>query len=176
MAIETLYADALTSGTVSTSANALGTTNGVYTTDTGNVSWTARFSLADPVNAATAEATHTVTVRVRKETGHSGTPSAQVNLYSDSTLIKSIIATTSVTNATSQRLVHTFTTELSDLTAVQVELVATAAGCNPSTRSSVQLDSIDLDANTTPAAPAVNTAYRVSFPTPARALVDGAGL
>jgi hypothetical protein len=142
MTVESLYADSLVSGSVSSSGNALGTSNGTWTSDTGNVSWTAQFSLGDP-SGAVANGTHTINVLARKATG-TGTPSATISVYQGASLIATVSSNVSVTSATSQTLTGTFDSSLlTDLTDVRVQVATTAAGGSPSARAAVQIDSIE---------------------------------
>ena len=146
MAVETLYATSLTSGTVTTSGNALGAPDGVFTTDTGNTAWTARFAMSDPT-LPQANGTHTVTLRVRKVPGQSGTPTVDsIALYDGATLIATITTgATNVTSATGQDIAPTFAASLltgHTLSNIEVEVATTNAGGNPSARTPVQLDAI----------------------------------
>ena len=58
---------------------------------------------------------------------------------------------------------------------VEIEVATVAASGSPGVRSAVRMDAITLTADTSAAAD-VDTADRVSFPTPTSALEDGAGL
>lgn len=142
MAVETLYASSLASGAVSGSANALGSTAGTWTTDTGNVSWTARFAMDNPTGAQ-ANGTHTFLVRARKEAGQSGNPTVDaINVYQGGALLGNVLASAvSVTSGTGQDVSGTLAaTGITSPASIEVEVVTTAAGGNPSTRSAVQID------------------------------------
>lgn len=146
MTTETLYATSLTSGAVATSGNALGAVNGVFTTDTGNVSWTARFALGDP-SGTQANGTHTITLRVRKESTQSGAPTVtSITLYAGGVSLGAIGAGNwSVTSGTGQDVSATFAASLLSgraLSGIDVEIVVTGAGGSPSARTTVQLDAI----------------------------------
>jgi hypothetical protein len=146
MATENLYATSLTSGSVSTSANALGSTSGTWTTDADNTSWTARFAMGNPTAGTGGNGTHTVTVRVRKETGTGNPTVDSVTLYEGSTS-KGVISSgsTSVTSTTGQDIVCTFNTAtigVTDWSNVEIQIATTQSGGGPSARSAVQLDYI----------------------------------
>jgi hypothetical protein len=147
VATETLYATSLTSGTVSSSGNALGAPNATWTSDTGTTSWTARFAIGDPTGG-TANGSHTVTVAARKVSGQSGTPVLNsVALYDASgTLIATRTLSTNVTSTSGQNVVATFTESevrsVANLADLQVQIATTAAGGNPSTRTPVQIESV----------------------------------
>lgn len=145
MATETLYATSLTSGTVATSSNALGAPNGTWTTDVDNVSWTARFAMGNPVGN-TANGTHTITLRVRKETGN-GTPSVtSIRLFAGATDLGLITSgSTNVTSTTGADVAATFADTLIDgfdLSTIEVEIVTAGVGGSGSNRTCVQLDGI----------------------------------
>lgn len=145
MATETLYATALTAGTVSTSNNALGAPNGTFTTDVDNVSWTARFAMGNPVGN-TANGTHTITLRVRKETGN-GTPSVtSIRLFAGTTDLGLITSgSTNVTSTTGADVAAPFADTILDgydLSTIEVEIVTAGVGGSGSNRTCVQLDGI----------------------------------
>lgn len=144
MATETLHATALTSGAVATSTNALGAPNGTWTTDVDQVSWTARFALGNPVGNQ-ANGTHTITLRVRKETG-TGTPSVtSVDLYVAGALLGNIKGGVLVTSTTGQDIACTFADTLIDgidLSTLEVQITTLGVGGSGSARTCVQLDGI----------------------------------
>lgn len=143
MATETLYATSLVSGAVSTPGNALGAPDGVFTTDVDNVSWTARFAMGNPVGN-TANGNHTITVRVRKETGN-GTPTINaIRIYTSAGLLWENATGWSVTSTTGQTITAYSASGLSgtDLSSVEVEIVTTGVGGSGSNRTCVQLDAI----------------------------------
>lgn len=151
MATETLYATSHLAGTVATSANGLGAPNGTYTTDTAATSWTSRYAIGDPVGNLLS--TQTITVRVRKDSTNSGTPTATINLYENGTLVSALNTNVNVTSATSQDIVGTFAASaITNRNNIEIEVAVTAAGGGPSVRATVQLDSITLTANTDPSA------------------------
>lgn len=154
MATENLYATSLTSGAVATSANALGAPDGTFTTDVDNSSWTARFALGNPTNP-TPTGSHTITLRVRKETG-TGTPAVtSCRLYAGATDLGLISSgSTNVTSTTGVDVTYTFSSSLLsgvDLSTIDVEIVTTASGGSPSARSCIQLDGITWSGNFNPA-------------------------
>jgi hypothetical protein len=157
MSTETLYATSLVSGTVSTPANALGAPNNTWTSDTGNVSWTARFAMANPVGTQ-ANGTHTITIRARKVSGQSGSPTiSSVTLYENGTSFATVSTGGFSITTTSQDVANTFDSALlagRNLADIEIEVVTSAAGGSPSTRTPVQIDSITWNGDfTTPAVP-----------------------
>lgn len=146
MATETLYVTSVpTPGALVTSANAVGAPNGVFTENVDNTPWTATFDLGNPVGNQ-ANGTHTITLRVRKETG-TGTPTvATITLYAGATSLGAIGAGNwSVTSTTGEDVAATFAASLLsgyDLSTVAVEVATTAVGGGGTARTAVQLDAI----------------------------------
>lgn len=157
MATETKYADGLTSGSVSTPANANGAPDGTFTTDSGLVSWTARFSMQNPVGTQ-ANGTHTFTARVRKYSGTGNPVLNSITIYEGSTsrVVKTL--NTSVTSATGQDVSTTLTEAeirtITNLANLEVQIVTTGAGGSGPARAAVQLDAITWSGDiTTPPPP-----------------------
>lgn len=146
MATETLYATSLTSaGGPATPANALGAPDGTFTTDVDNVSWTGRFAIGNPTGNQ-ANGTHTIRLRVRKETG-TGTPSiASVTLYEGSTSISTIsTGAVNVTSTTGVDQDYTFASSLlsgRDLSNIEVEIATSGVGGAGGVRTCIQLDAV----------------------------------
>lgn len=153
MTVQTLYATSLVSGTVASAANALGQPDGTWTTDTGNVNWTARWAIGDPVNVVGANGTHSFVARVRKEVGQSNNPTAQLIVYSGGTQIGSS-ANTTITGTT-DLTVNIAAANITNLTNVEMELVTVGAGGSPSARSSAQVDALWWTGDFTPQSPPV---------------------
>lgn len=147
MAIETLYADANGTGNVSTPANAVGSTSGTWTTDTGNKSWTHEWPLANPTGTPDGSG-HTVAAFVRKENGQSGTPSVVLVLRQGGTTLATS-GSTNVTSGTGQLVTfNPGTISITDSTDLRIEIQASAAGGAPRARSSVQVDYLYVDLST----------------------------
>lgn len=151
--METLYATSHLAGTFTNPANAVGNTPttwaGALNTSTNA---TSRWAIGDPVDPLTSGATQTVVVWSRKGS-NSGTPTIALNLYENGTLIRQIGTTSNVTSTTGQSVSGTFTSsEVTNRTAVEIEVVMTAAGGSPSVRNSAQIAYIEWTADTTAAA------------------------
>lgn len=145
MATGTVYATSHITGTATTPTAAVGAPDGTFTTDADNITWTSRWAMGDPVGNLTG--TQTITFTARKETGTSD-PTISANLYQNGTLISSLLASTSVTSATSQTFVATFNgSVISNGAAVEIEVTGTQTGGAASARSTVQLDAIKWDWN-----------------------------
>lgn len=143
MAIETLNADANGAGTCATPSAAVGTANATWTTNTGTTKWTHEWPLSNPVNSPLSSG-HTVRAWVRKEAGQSGTPSAILVLRQGATTLATS-GSQNVTSGTGQFI--TFdpgTISITDASDLRVEIQATGAGGNPSTRTSIQVDYIEV--------------------------------
>lgn len=144
MTTQTLYADSLTSGTVSTPANAYGAPDGTFTTDTTNTSWTARFSMGNPTNAQ-ANGNHTFTLRVRKISSTANPLINSVAIYEGTTLRVTKYLSSVVGNTTGQDIIATLLESeirtVTDLSQLQVQVATSGAGSGQS-RTCVQLDSI----------------------------------
>lgn len=147
--IEELWADAHLAGTVTNPANALGVTDGVFTTDSGPTNWTSRWSMENPANTPTGEQTIKIIARTDNPTGNTPTIDS-VNLYENGVLVQQVIGSTPITAGTSgQELVGTFDASAivnGDL--VEIEIVTTGQGGPPASRSAVQIDSINWEAST----------------------------
>jgi hypothetical protein len=161
MAIQSLYATALVSGAIGTSANALGAPNGTFTTDADNTSWVARFAMGNPSEAQASGSDHTFTLRVRKEAG-TGTPTVtSFAVYSGTTQLYVLTTAISVTSTTGQDVVYSVPiANLAgvDLSTIDVEVAGTTSGGGPSARSTVQLDAITWTGDfTTPVTPPPST-------------------
>lgn len=143
MTARTMYADSSITGTVTTPTAAIGAADLTFTTDTGNTSWTHRWSMGNPTAGDVANGTQTITVSGRKELLQTGTPTLAANLYENGTLIGALFAATNVTSDVSQDIAGTFSpASVSNLNNVEIELVCAAAGGAPGARTSVQIDSI----------------------------------
>jgi hypothetical protein len=144
MATEILYADSHITGNVSSPNNALNAPDGTFTTDSGNTSWTSRWSMGNP--SAVVGGTQTITVTYRKDAAGGGTPTITVNLYENGSLIRNIIATTDVLSEVSSTLQGTFeSTEISNEQNVEIEIVVSGNGGGPNGRGA-QVDAIRWDA------------------------------
>lgn len=150
MAIETMYASSLVSGAVAGDANALGSTAGTWTTTTGNTSWTARFAMDNPTGN-TDNGTQTFLVRARKEAGQTGTPQiTAINVYQGGSLLGNVLgAAANITSGTGEDVSGTLSVDVTDPANIEVEVVTTAAGGNPGTRTAVQIDYIKWDGDFT---------------------------
>ena len=162
MAVETLYAASLSSGSISTPANALGAPNDTWTTDADNTSWTAVFTMDAPVNN-NLDGNQTVVVRARKETG-SGTPTLDVTI-THPTL--GTIGTASGVSLTAGGTGQDVTVNCGTITGVSsagvtVSLTGTASGGGPAVRSTPQIDGITWTANTSTAATNYNATASVT--------------
>ena len=143
MAILNLYADASISGNVAGATNVYGAADGVWTTTTGNTNWTHRWGMQNPTAGSVMVGTHTITVRARKEVAQTGTPTIQVNLYENGSLVKSLVATSNVTSETGADYQGTLTqSDISNNNNVEVEIVTISAGGSPAVRTAVLVDSI----------------------------------
>lgn len=150
---ETLYATSHITGSFTNPTNAVGSGAGTWAGALNtSTNATSRWAIGDPVDPLTASATQTIAVQARKGS-NSGTPTIALNLYENGTLVRQIGSTTNVTSTTGQAVTGTFTSsEISDRTAVEIEVVMTAAGGSPSVRNSAQVDYIQWTADTTAAA------------------------
>lgn len=143
MGAGTVYADSTISGTATNAQNAFGASDGVFTGDTGNTSWTQRWGMGNPTGGALS-GTQTVTFIVRKQSG-TNNPTMTASLYQNGSLIQQILASTNVTSLTSQTVTATFTGSLiTDPTNIEIEIATTAAGGSGAARAAVQVDSIAL--------------------------------
>lgn len=145
MATETKYATSHLTGSVSTPANANGTTDGTFTTDTGNTNWTSRWAMGDPSGSLTG--TQTITITVRKDQSGGNDPSVtSIDLYENGSLVQNLSTGGSVTSATSQTFSGTFDgSAVSNANNVEISVATTGAGGPAASRRSVQLDSIKWD-------------------------------
>ena len=99
MATETVYADGTVSGNVSTPANAHGADDGTWTTDSGNVDWTHRWSMGNPTLVPAG--TQTIRVLARHDDGAgSGQPTIAVSYAINGGAATEIVAATSMAAAT----------------------------------------------------------------------------
>lgn len=159
MATETLYATSHITGTFSNPNNAVGSETLNWAGDLNlNTNYTSRWAIGDPVNPLTSGfTTHTVTVQARKGT-NTGTPTIQLNLYENGTLVKALTAAVNVTSLTGQLISGTFSTsEITNRNNIEVEVVQVSAGGSPTARNSAQINYIQLDADTTSSTPATVT-------------------
>jgi hypothetical protein len=141
----TFYAASHVTGNVATSINAVGAPNGVYTTNTGNSSWTSRWRMQAPAGGPHVPVeTHTVTLRLRKNAAGGGTPTVtSVTLWQNSVQIATLYTGPfSVTSNTGQDLTFSFAGSLLNGMATVDMAVATAANGGGQNARSVQLDSI----------------------------------
>ena len=158
MASDLLYANASISGACSTPANAHGTNDGTFTTDIDNTSWTHRWGFDNPtvnpdINTG-INASLRLTVRHQDGTGN---PQIDSVALFDSTGQIAIVSTGwTITSASSQQITISIPwTSLTDTTgdSLEVQIVTTAAGGNPGSRSAAQVDEIRLDVDMVVPAP-----------------------
>lgn len=150
MAIETVYADAHITGTVTTPENAVGSTTGTWAGSVNvNVNATSRWSMANPVNPLTAGATQSVSVVTRKGS-NTGNPSVSVNLWQNGALVQALVPATAITSTTGETLIGTFSTaSVADGTGVEIEVVIVGNGGKGTVVNSAQVDTIAWAADTT---------------------------
>lgn len=162
MTTETLYATSLVSGAIGTPTNALGVQDGVFTTDADNTSWTARFAMGDPIGSQ-ANGAHMFSLRVRKEAGAGNPTVTAFAVYAGGSQIYAEATITTITTTVGVTVSYTVPAESLagvNLGTIEVEVGATATGGNPSTRSTVQLDSITWTGDfTTPDPPLPSTDF-----------------
>jgi hypothetical protein len=145
-----LYATALASGSVSTSGNALGAPDGVFTTDTGNTSWTARFTMDSVPAGAFVDGTQTVKVRVRRDSDSGSDPSVTaVRLFVSGSLVANLLSSSVVPSSTTpQDITVTFTAaQAGNGDAVSIEVVTSGGSGGTTVRRSVQMDAITWEAS-----------------------------
>lgn len=150
MATETLYANATLAQTSAVNPNnAWGASDGVYTGNTGNTSWSARYGMGDPVDTV-LDTTQTVDVIVRRSaTGGNGTPTCTVELYESGTLIRALATNFALGTVDGPQTIST-TFNGSEITSganVEIRVVASGNGGGPNART-VQVDSITWIADT----------------------------
>lgn len=148
MSTENLYASSITSGSIAgdTSNAYIGAPNAAFTNNgTAAGSWTARFGMNNPVGNV-ANGTHTVTLRVRKIAGQSGTPAVtSIALYNGATLIQTISAgSVNVTSTTGIDVSATFAASFLNFpfADAEIQVVTTAAGGSGSAKTPIQIDAI----------------------------------
>lgn len=152
MGAEIVYADAQVSGSITTPANALGSTAGTWAgTPNQNINTTDVWSMANPTLPDLSANTQTITVRARKGS-NTGTPTLQVNVYEGATLRQSGV-TTNITSTTGQDVAVTFDgTAFTSANDLRVETVIVGTGGNAATRNSVEIDYIRANLDTEAAA------------------------
>jgi hypothetical protein len=135
--------NALTSGSVSDSGNALGALDGTYTTNTNNASWTARFSFAAISEGFELVGTQTATLRVRRQSSGGGDPTVNsITLYNGAIAIGNILPSAVVALWPSNDIIVTFDgTGIAD---PQLQIATSGAGGGTSRRT-VQIDGAILD-------------------------------
>jgi len=143
-----VYADSHIDGNVTSPDNALGPPNGVFTFDVGNSSWTSRWQMQLPPTSWYS-GTQSVKVLARKETGQSGTPQVTgLNLYQGGVLIRNLLdASYDVTSGTGEDVSGDFEASEVQSGTIEIEVVTSAAGGNPNTRTAVQIDAITWTVN-----------------------------
>jgi hypothetical protein len=148
MAIETLYATSHITGNFTNPDNALGAPDGVWAgVVNANTNATSRWAIGDPVNPLTS-GTQTIGVLLRKGS-NSNNPSVVIRLFENGSLVKTLVASTSVTSTTGQTLSGTFTaSEITNRDDIEVEVAVTGVGGSGTARNSAQVDSITWTADT----------------------------
>jgi len=144
---EHIYADSLFSGSVSTASNAYGASNGTFTTDAGDVDWTARFGLDNPAAAISPDQSVAIDIVVRRDSAGGNDPTVDsITLYDGATSKGSDATGWSITSTTGETIsVSISATGLTSSGAdLRVEIATTASGGAPSGRRAVQLDSVDV--------------------------------
>lgn len=180
MATEIVYADAVVTAGAANSQNALGAPDGVYTTDAGNINWTARWSLGNPTDPDLAQIEQSVTTRVRKDSTNSGNPTFNINIYVGGTQAYSSPTITVTSNAGADvQFLWTPPSAAMDASAVDVEVISTSAGGSPSVRNSLQIDAITAVIETAAAAanqpPVANAGSDQSVEVNTEVTLDGSG-
>jgi hypothetical protein len=140
---ETKWASSHITGGCSTPANAVGATDGVWTTDTGNVNWTSRWAMEDPSGPITG--TQQITVLVRKESAGGNDPTLNsVTLFENGASVAQLSAGGSVTSATGQTFSGNFDgSAITNPDDVEIQIATTGAGGPVANRRAVQVDSIE---------------------------------
>lgn len=144
MATETLYATSHITGSCLTPNNALGAPNAVFTTNSGNSSWTSRWAIGDPVDPlSTANAS--VTVRMGKPSTGGGTPTVTITLYENGSSVAVLASGVSMPDSTSTDLgPYTFAQSLiSNRNNVEIEIAVSGNGGGPNQRTA-NVDSITV--------------------------------
>ena len=147
-ATENRYASSHITGAFSNPNNAVGSTTGTWSGDLNTVAnYTSRWAMDDPT--PTISGTQTINILAKKGS-NSGTPTIAINLYENGTLVQSIVGTTNVTSTTGQTISGTFNASvITNPNNVEIEVVETGTGGNPSTRNSAQIDYIQWVVNYT---------------------------
>jgi len=155
---ETLYATSHITGSCSTPANANGSPDGTFTTDTSNTSWASRWAIGDP-SGALDTVTQTITVRARKDSASdSGLPTLTATLYENGSSVATLFTAQGVpTDGSYVDLQGTFNgSAISDASAIEVYLAATGHGTGGNKRT-IQVDSITLTATVAAMTPITGT-------------------
>jgi hypothetical protein len=144
MTSTSLFATSLVSGAVGTSANVLGAPDGVFTTDTGNTNYTARFDLGTLAAGQTLSGTQTLRVRIRRDANAGNAPTINSVTLFEAGISRAVytgIATPASTTAEDRDF--TFADTLVVATSqLAVEISVSGSGGNGALRRTVQLDSI----------------------------------
>lgn len=137
------YATSHITGDWTNPDNALGAADAMWAgVLNSNINYTSRWAIGDPVNALTG--TQTVNVLARKGS-NSATPTLQVNLYENGTLVQSVIATTDITSTSGQTISGTFdASAITDRTLIEIEVIQTGVTGSPTVRNTAQIDYIEL--------------------------------
>lgn len=143
MATEILYLESISTSTLLTPNNAVGSGTGTWTTNADNSSWDAIGEFPTPTGD-NANGTHTFTARVRKETGNNN-PTFQMVVQdgAGATLGDSGAVTISSTAGVDVSVTvagSALQAGSGGLAGVRVSLVGTQTGGSPSSRSTPQLD------------------------------------
>jgi hypothetical protein len=148
---ELINFDSSVSGTAATPGNALGASDGTYTTDANTSSWTHSWHFPAPsTSAIPAGANQDFTLRVRKFDGTGNptittiTPAIETSpgTWTDQTAVSGTPFT--VTSLTSQDVTFTIPTSIFASAVaydLRLNIAVTAAGGGPSARATVQIDS-----------------------------------
>ena len=144
MTSTTLYATSFVSGGVSTPARALGAPDGLYTTDTGNTNWIARWNLGTLAAGQNLSGTQTIRIRFRRDADGGNAPTINsVDLYENGVLVNTWTGIASPASTAAADRDFTFADTLVDGDSqLAVEINTTGSGGSPTVRRSVQLDAI----------------------------------
>lgn len=144
MTSTSLFATSLVSGAVGTSANALGAPDGVFTTDTGNTNYTARFDLGTLAAGEVLSGTQTIRLVIRRSANTGNAPTINsVTLFEDGVSRAVYTGIATPTSTTAEDRDFTFADTLVVATSqIAVEISVSGSGGNTAVRRTVQLDSI----------------------------------
>lgn len=148
--MEFLYAASHLAGDCPNPTNALGASDGSWAGPTSNnTPWSSRWAIADPVDPLTPSSLQTFRVLARK-TAHSSDPTITVELWQGGTPLATLVSGQTISSTIGTTVTASVAaSQITDPSAIEVVVAGASGGGNPNSRASVQIDSIEWEADTT---------------------------